>query len=197
MRIKASYLFFIFSLSLPLGLLASTSIVYADQAGQSTSETRICKALGLEECVESVNNNPAPIVIDGEEFTAEDDSLELHTITGTRENDPTNYENRDWWPYHNAYYRWGTSWVRNQEIGYLSYRGTTQAGGNVYKGKRIVQTSLKYKRGGTVLGTAKSTAVHKSGRWKAGSVSAVWANDSLNSKAPQTQFTYNYYTVNP
>lgn len=161
-----------------------------------TAESTICDSLKLTECFEIVDYNPNSIEVNDKIYTVED-GLEYHTVVGTLPVTSSEYVTQDWVPYHNSYYEWGSSWVRNQEIGYLHYRGTTQAGGNVYLGKRIIQTTLKYRRAGVVLGTATSNAVYKNRAWQAGSVATVWATDSIDSSASKTQFNYAYYTVNP
>ena len=40
--------------------------------------------------------------------------------------------------------------------------------GDIYKGKRVIQAKITYKRGSRILGVAKSDAVYEQGRWKAG-----------------------------
>lgn len=171
-----------------------TALAY--QSESENQQINICQTLAVDNCQETVDVNPNPVTIDGKIYTAKD-GLEHHQISGNLAKAHNKYQSKDWWPYHDMYVNWGNSWVRNQEIGYLHYRGTTQAGGDVYSGKRIIQTTLTYKRDGKILGTAKSNAVFKSNSWKAGVVDTVWATDSIDSQAPKTQFTYDYYSIDP
>jgi hypothetical protein len=138
------------------------------------------------------------ITIDGHTFGPAD-NLQEHTLT-VSSSDNSERGARDWghWsPYRNTYISWGTSWVRNQEIGYYHYRGTTQAGANIYQGKRIIQTKLSYRKNGTITGTAVSNAhINGNGTFSPGNVATVWATDSPALNAPTTEYLYTYYTVN-
>ena len=149
-------------------------------------------------CSEVTRNVDHEITIDGHTF-GPTDNLQEHTLT-VSPSDNSERGARDWghWsPYRNTYISWGTSWVRNQEIGYYHYRGTTQAGANIYQGKRIIQTKLSYRKNGTITGTAVSNAhINGNGTFSPGDVATVWATDSPVWNAPKTEYLYTYYTVN-
>ncbi|MBV7302043.1 hypothetical protein [Corynebacterium sp. TAE3-ERU2] len=94
-----------------------------------------------------------------------------------------------WNPYENAYYRCGSSYVRNQQIAYYRYKGTVHASGKYGSGQqcggsgKVVAASITYKRGGKVLARARATT----GQTK---VASAW--DSPNWWAPETQLYYNF-----
>ncbi len=148
-----------------------------------------------DEIVE-VDENADPITIGGRVFGPED-GLKLYTVSV-----PLNHNNRSintpmgWAPYYNFYINWGSSWARNQEYTYaLHYRGTTQAGGNIYRGERIIRTKITFKRDGKSLGTAQSNARLNGTSWSAGPVAAREVFESLNPRASDTHFYYQYYTI--
>lgn len=178
-----------------LALSVTFNPAYADETSLDSTQPLSCATLGLNDCLEIVDYNPEPIVVNGKVFTVQD-GLERHRVSGYFSHVISQPQLQGWMPYYDTYVNWGISWVRNQEIGYLHYRGTTQAGGNVYNGKRIIQTSLTYKRD-TNVQTAVSNAVFKNNTWKPGEVGTVWMTDTPNPSAPKTQFTYDYYSVDP
>lgn len=167
---------------------------------QASPQLPTCASIESESvaCSEVTRNVDHEITIDGHTF-GPTDNLQEHTLT-VSPSDNSERGARDWghWsPYRNTYISWGTSWVRNQEIGYYHYRGTTQAGANIYQGKRIIQTKLSYRKNGTITGTAVSNAhINGNGTFSPGDVATVWATDSPVWNAPKTEYLYTYYTVN-
>lgn len=93
---------------------------------------------------------------------------------------------------------WGASYAISKEIGYVSYRGTARAAGNVYAGKRIVQVCMWYTRNGkAVTGTTCSNAISSSGSWRTGYEVALVSGDSLDANAPQTLFNIRTNRIDP
>lgn len=94
-----------------------------------------------------------------------------------------------WSPYLSKTIRCGSSYVRNQEIGYLLYRGTVHASGKWATGGdcggtgRVYRASIAYKRGGETLSSVMVTA---------GQTKSITALDTIVSNAPRTQFYYNF-----
>lgn len=136
-------------------MLASLVFVTISLPTQASPQPPTCASIESESvaCFEVTRIVDHEITIDGHTFGPAD-NLQEHTLT-VSSSDNSERGARDWghWsPYRNTYISWGTSWVRNQEIGYYHYRGTTQAGANIYQGKRIIQTKLSYRKNGTITG---------------------------------------------
>lgn len=183
--------------------LAISSPVSAKQIDQQEKRpTSVdCPISSLSNCKENINISPAPIIVDGKKITKEDGLVE-YEFSGDVSTEKTSQsmngvEPKGWKPYYKTQVNWGASWVKNQEILYLKYRGTTQAGGNVYRGKRIIQTEIKYVRNSKQLSRAISNAVYRGNSWRPGKIGTASAWDTLNPKAPVTRFHYKYYSVNP
>lgn len=92
----------------------------------------------------------------------------------------------------------GTTFVSSTEQLQLYYIGNGKAYANVYSGKRWIQSSFRYSRGGEYLiGWQRSNAtVNSACTWSAGALVAARVNDSLNPSAPQTKFHYGFSSVN-
>ena len=184
-------------MALPLASLfmfAAPSTAFADDVSNlSASVNYRMVEVKESEVVEEVDH----ITINGVTYGKEH-GLQRHTVTYNLVKEPiSKYETRDYVPYHN--YKWtrGNSYVRNQEIGYLHYRGTAYASGTTDStGKRVISASITYKRGNAVLKKAQSNATFRNNRWVAGGVKTVTVVDSINPKAPKTKVFYNFYTVN-
>lgn len=160
-----------------------------------------CPVSTLVNCQENLNLDPDPIVVNGKKFTKEDGLVEYEVSGEITEGDVAepagSMQPTGWKPYYKTQVNWGASWVKNKEIFYLKYRGTTQAAGNVYRGKRIIQTQIKYVRNSKLLSRAISNAVYRGNSWRPGKIGTASAWDSVKSKAPVTHFYYKYYSVNP
>lgn len=104
----------------------------------------------------------------------------------TQEVTPTNH----WNPYLSKTLYCGSSYVRNQEIAYLLYRGTVYASGEWATGGdcggtgRVYRASIAYKRGGKTLNSATVTAGHTK-------TITAW-DDPIDSFGPPTEFHYNF-----
>lgn len=94
-----------------------------------------------------------------------------------------------WSPYLSKTVHCGSSYARNQEVGYLLYRGTVHASGEWATGSdcggtgRVYRASIAYKRDGKTLSSAMVTA---------GQTKSITALDTVVSDAPRTQFYYNF-----
>lgn len=146
--------------------------------------------------VEETITNPDSLTIGDVTYTKED-GLERHRlIFQLKPSKINNITPFDYFPYHN--YKWtrGTSYVQNTEIGYLHYRGIACAMGNIYNQKRVVQASISYTRGKTLLKKAVSSASYN-GTWNSGGEKTIYVTDSLNPNAPKTHVYYDFYSINP
>lgn len=101
-----------------------------------------------------------------------------------------------WNPYENAYYRCGSSYVRNQQIALVSYRGTAYASGQSCGDGRgpVTRAYITYSRNGKTLGTATSFAQRNgNGSWRPGQQKSVVVWDSLDSRdRPQNKTHMKY-----
>lgn len=180
-------------LTLTLSLAAPTTAFADDSSDNAKTEKFKIIEVKESETVQDVDS----ITIDGVTYSKEQ-GAQVHTIVFDLEKVPDNgYETRDYWPYHN--YKWtrGTSYVQNEEIGYLHYRGRALANGNVFQGKRVIQASITYKRGGEVLKKAVSNATFQGNRWVSGGLKTITVTDSLNPFASETKVYYNFVTIDP
>lgn len=159
-------------------MLASLVFVTISLPTQASPQPPTCASIESESvaCFEVTRIVDHEITIDGHTFGPAD-NLQEHTLT-VSSSDNSERGARDW--------------------GHWSpYRGTTQAGANIYQGKRIIQTKLSYRKNGTITGTAVSNAhINGNGTFSPGNVATVWATDSPALNAPTTEYLYTYYTVN-
>lgn len=197
MKLPATPFSFLLTVAL-LPLTAGTaSAAAASNMTQDNESLTVCSLSHFTNCIETVDYSPDPIMVNGVEYSTED-GLTHHRIVGNL-TDSANTPPTDTaiTSRAGAYVNWGSSWARSEEYFQLKYKGTTQAGGNIYGAGRIIQTSITYKRSGTVLSRAVSNAQYYSSSWHAGPIGTAWATDTLNPWAPKTEFYYDYYTVNP
>lgn len=89
-----------------LTFLPASSVATASE--WETKKETICETLEVANCAETVDYNPAPIVIEGIQYSVKD-GLEHHAISGTLAGVKNRYQTKDWWPYHNMYLNWGSS----------------------------------------------------------------------------------------
>lgn len=93
---------------------------------------------------------------------------------------------------------WGSSYVSNDHPSILHFVGKAYAAGNVHGGKRFIQTSFKYTRGGAdIISWQRSNAKINGCSWSAGSVVQKSVGDSLGWNDPKTHFRWDYATVAP
>ncbi|SHE24258.1 hypothetical protein [Actinomyces glycerinitolerans] len=143
-----------------------------------------------------------PIEVDGVLLGAEE-GLRLYSFEGEFVSGGQNQLNAStaspagYAPYESKKISWGASYVRNEQIALLSYRGSTYAAANVYAGKRIICTVIKYRRSGKELASATSNARVVSGRWAAGYVKVALARDNLTINGVKTEWAYDYYGIAP
>ena len=179
-------------------IVTDAAFMEADSTGIDNTSFELQDGFQIIERLESESvRSVDSITIEGVKY-GKADNIEIHTITTelaiVQKGDTAT---RDWWPYHNKKWTWGTSYVQNTEIGYLHYRGKARAMGNVHKGKRAIQASITYKRGNKVLKKGISNAKYQSNRWIAGPEKVITVTDTVNPNAEPTKVYYNFVTVNP
>lgn len=189
-------------ISLFLSILCAVILPISTFALTSTTEScerdvKIMKEYTSDlSLVEESITNPESLTIGDVTYTKED-GLERHRMVFQLKPLEANHITPfDLVPYHN--YKWtrGSSYVQNTEIGYLHYRGIACAMGNIYDQKRVVQASISYMRGNTLLKKAISSAYYD-GMWHSGGEKTIYVTDSINSNAPKTLVYYDFYSINP
>ncbi|WP_141759333.1 hypothetical protein [Corynebacterium sp. HMSC04H06] len=150
----------------------------------SFPETNASASYGVQElntqdlnCTKGEKNS----FVDEKGLTHVSGCYELGTQTATRDN--------HWSPYEDKTFHCGTSYIRNQQIAYLFYRGQVHASGDWATGQdcggtgRVYRASMAYSRDGKTLSSAMVTA---------GQTKTITARDSVGPNAPRTVLNYNF-----
>lgn len=92
---------------------------------------------------------------------------------------------------------WGSSYSISSERVQFIYTGSTWAAANIYNNRRIIQTCFWYTQDQRRSATTCSNADSSTRVWRPGPVNRASFQDTLNPVAPQTQFHFSKYDVDP